>query len=66
MTSYVVVKDGVYIQEVYGPFDALGQATDKCEKLAKEDEDDYHLWLVCELNSETGLGGTLFSCRKAK
>lgn len=42
---YVVVKRGVYIQEVYGPFNKPAAIT-TANTMAAADSDDYHVWSV--------------------
>ncbi len=48
MPTYIVVKQGVYIQEVYGPF-GCERAKDRAVRLARENQDDYHSYDVFEL-----------------
>jgi len=52
---YVVVKEGVYIQEVYGSCDAVDDAKVLAERLAGEELDDYHTFGVYPLD-HSGLG----------
>ena len=44
---YVVIKHGVYMQDISFITDDVGLAKKEAEKLAKADYDDYHNWNVC-------------------
>lgn len=52
--TFLVVKQGVYIQEVYGPFDEF-TATAAARTLAATDRDDYHTYDVRSVRP-AGLG----------
>ena len=50
--NFVVVKQGVYMQGIYGPYDSVEAAKWEARKRAEEDEDHYHTWEVRELTPE--------------
>jgi len=60
---YVVTKVGVYLQDVFGPFESEGTAKVQAQLLAMDDIDDYHDWDVCFLGA-TGLGRATARYRK--
>lgn len=49
--QFIVVKQGVYIQDVYGPFNIL-RAIIKAQELAIADIDDWHSYDVREITKE--------------
>lgn len=62
---FVVLKIGIYIQDVRGPYTSLGDATQAADGFAASDVDDHHVWTVWKLTEE-GIGkyhefGTMFS-----
>lgn len=62
MSTYIVLKHGVYIQEVYGPF-SLEDALETAQTLAFEDDDGYHEWEV-HLLTPQGIGPLVKSYRQ--
>jgi hypothetical protein len=52
MGIFVVVKWGVYMQEIYGPYDDKYIARQAAIRLAKADEDSYHKWRVHQLSRD--------------
>lgn len=60
---YVVVKAGVYIQGVYGPFSNELKAKTAAQELALADCDGYHDWQVSTL-AKDGLGDPVASYAK--
>lgn len=56
----VVIKLGVYIQDVYGPFDTIDQAKDRCIAFCKDkDEDGYHEYCAA-IVKDNGISNYLF------
>ena len=51
--DYVVLKRGVYIHDVYGPF-ILERAKLEAKQLAENDKDGYYTWEVWKTSS-TGI-----------
>ncbi len=49
---YIVVKRGVYIQDIFGPFEHLDIARGFAAGKASTDKDSYHDWLVFVLSDE--------------
>lgn len=60
---FVIVKQGVYIQEVYGPYNTEEQAKPFAHKLAREDKDSYHTYDICRI-TDAGLELYSFSINK--
>jgi len=60
MSQFVVVKQGVYIQNVYGPF-ILIEAKTHAQELAIEDTDSYHSWDVRLISNISGLSEELYA-----
>ena len=56
--TYVVVKRGIYIRGVFGPYSEKSEAFAACEALALADVDLHHDWCVEELTPD-GLGPTV-------
>ena len=52
--TYVVVKEAVYLHEVYGPFETVETAIVCADRVAAADRDAHHTYVVCTL-SEIGL-----------
>lgn len=50
--TYVVVKQGVYIQGVYGPYSLWTKARLAAQELARADSDAYHDWTVMQLTPQ--------------
>lgn len=50
---YVLERQGVYGQGVYGVFDTLGKAKKAAKLSAKNDKDDYHAWVVLKYRLNT-------------
>jgi len=48
---YIVIKQGVYIQGVYGPFSNSMDASGYAELQADSDVDNYHEWTVHEFKT---------------
>jgi hypothetical protein len=51
---YAVLKCGVYIQGVYGPFGTEQDAIDRAISLGVEDTDNYHSYIVVTLDPVKG------------
>ncbi len=68
---YIIVKQGVYIQGVYGPFQdgrfskGLEDAKKAANKLAASEPDDYHTFDVYELRKK-GLGKHVYTVEKSQ
>ena len=66
----VVVKEGAYVQEVYGTYDSAENAKFAALGFALSDSDSYHRYLVCTLTKEGlvgrehGIGYTQDEARK--
>ena len=60
---YVVTKNGVYLQDVFGMFLGDRAARQFAQMAAMDDDDDYHSWCVSRL-SLGGLGDVSASYRK--
>lgn len=61
--AYVVVKSGVYIQDVYGPFFGpvgLAAARHMGNDLASQEKDDYHRFVIRRL-CRSGLGERIYT-----
>lgn len=56
---YAVVKQGVYIHDVFGPYTRLDAARIKAQHMAVADDDSHHSWDVRELTHQ-GLGDEVF------
>lgn len=53
--QYIVVRQGVYVQGVHGPWPTVLEARAAAQSLAQADEDSYHSWDVIALRRD-GLG----------
>lgn len=54
--SFVVVKHGIYMHDVCGPFDTFDEAKERADALARADKDSYHEYCVWPLTKE-GISG---------
>ena len=54
--KYVVCKKGVYLHDVYGPYDTPADAVARADGLAQKDVDAHHWWVVRSLDTVHGLG----------
>ena len=61
--TWVVVKLGVYLHEVWGPFDNRELAGRAAEKFAEKEPDAHHTIEVRSLNPKTGLGDAVSALR---
>lgn len=61
--NFIVVQKGVYIHDIFGPFNSLEEAKERAFEKINEEEDDYHEMIVKEaVNGEyITIGGW---CRK--
>ncbi len=50
---YMVIRKGIYIQGVFGPFTDLSIANGFAKRAANADSDDYHSWNVHRLEKLT-------------
>lgn len=50
--TYVVTKQGVYLQDVFGPFEGLTEARLFAQQRAAHDADGYHTWDIGTLHPE--------------
>lgn len=48
---YVVIKVGVYMRDVFGPFGKVRSAKIAAQEMAMGDSDDYHEWCVALLRN---------------
>ena len=46
---FLITKHGVYMHGVHGLFACKEDAIKSCNKLANNDRDDYHEWIVHEV-----------------
>ena len=58
--TYVVVKRGVYIQGIWGPY-TKQEATAAAELRAAKEPDAHHTIEACPLNPEDGIGAAVTS-----
>lgn len=68
MSAFIVVKQGVYMRGVYGPFATQAEARTQAQALADADSDSYHTWDVHSLTA-TGIADgddALVSFRKGR
>jgi hypothetical protein len=54
--AWVVVQEGVYMHDVWGPFDTPEAAEAQAQLLAATDGDDYHCYTVYAVSPHSGLG----------
>ena len=52
---WVVVKQAVYLHDMFGPFYTFRAAWGAAQTLALEDIDDHHQWCVYRLSPDEGL-----------
>ena len=64
--TWVVTKTGIYLHEVWGPFDNKEAAGRAAEKFAEKEPDAHHKIEVRPLEPETGLGDAMSSFRGTK
>lgn len=64
MPTYMVLKWGVYIQDIFGPYKSKAEAIENADRLASEDIDSYHYWYVRELSPKGLIGKWLYETRK--
>lgn len=64
MATFVVVKQGVYIQGVYGPFIVISAAINAAGAFAFNDRDSYHEYDVHELKPDGLDDKVLYSIKK--
>lgn len=52
---YLVIKEGVYIQGIFGVYDTLDKAKEALKKAIKRESDNYHHFNIIhtKLNTET-------------
>ncbi len=58
--TYIVVKSGIYVQDVYGPF-SIANARRSGNRLASLERDDYHRFTVRRLYKRGGIGKRIFA-----
>jgi len=60
---FVVIKKGVYMHGVWGPWSRMAVAAEAAQRLAAADDDAYHSWDVHQLDADAaeGLGPQLAS-----
>jgi len=63
--TYIILKEGVYMQGVYGPIEDSELAIARTIELADADSDDYHHWSVYYLEWE-GLGSMIYETKKGE
>jgi len=64
--TWVVTKTGIYLHEVWGPFDNREAACVAAKKFAEKEPDAHHKIEVRPLEPETGLGDAMSSFRGTK
>lgn len=57
MKTYIVVKEGIYFQAIYGPYSSAEEATKAATTLSNSEPDNYHDFSVYKLTPE-GVGTT--------
>ena len=64
--TYIVVKSGVYIQNIYGPFSKVADARRAGNRLAKREGGDYHTFSVRRLLKGEGIRTHVFGTFRGK
>ena len=62
-SAWLVLRQGIYTQDVYGPFESEEDAREHAKKKASFDVDSYHEWRPCQVTAE-GLGDWIFPIYK--
>ena len=69
MKVYTVIREGVYMQGVYGLYEHILEAAAAAQQEAMRDSDNYHSWTVYELavsdDDHDEWLGTEFTYRKS-